>query len=160
MTSNYTEPLKVLISFSLSDELLRQCQVNPTEIKPSQPDDVMSPKTKLYVFTVPKTQSAHILENYTRLLNDHRYSDFNLVVQNYRFRCHKAILAAHCTILVNLIELNGESDTLVLDSFNVETIADLLQYIYADQTPNIKNTAADLLLAADKFELKSLTSTK
>lgn len=168
LTFQYWQSFKVIVSFNLNNvsPLRELSNVSPKKIQPTHkftstlPQAAANPAqpietTQLYVFTADNPHAEFILQDYDRLLNDHRHSDFKLIVQDHHFRCHKSILAARSEVFADLIKRN-DSDTITLPAIDVETAADLLHYIYAGRAPNIKKNAERLMVAAVLFDLKIL----
>lgn len=160
LTSQYRQPFKVIWSFNLTNGI-------PTN-SPKLPASIMSsisctPPTQLYVFAAENINVDEFLQDdYARLLNDNSYSDFQLIVKDHHvhFQCHKSILVARCTVFADLINANADKHSINLEDIEVETVADLLHYIYVGQAPrNIAQTADRLLLAADKLGLSALKMT-
>lgn len=175
LTSNYSEAFKVIVSFSLTTKSrLHLTKNTATQMKASEIETTTAPPsaaptakmpaptkttmtTKMYVFAGEKNNSEQILQDYAQLLNDHRHSDFTLIVMDHHFQCHKSILAGRCEVFADLIKYNGNEDTMtLLHAIDVETAADLLYYIYAGRVPNTAKAAQRLLVAADMFKLNLL----
>lgn len=170
LTSQFFHAFKVIVKFSLTAAAVHP-QLPSKTLKQIQPDDIgtvlpiNSPAakplpteaTKLYVFAAENMHTDQILQDYGRLLNDHRHSDFKVIVKDHHFQCHKSILAARCQVFADLIGKNANDHTMTLEAnIDVETAADLLSYIYVGRAPNIAKTAERLLVAADTFELNLL----
>lgn len=169
LTFQYWQSFKVIALFSLNPVLLREIPSKNTrniqtdnKITSALPQSTVKPSpaehtktTKLYVFASESPYADLILQDYDRLLNDHRHSDIKLIVKDHHFQCHKSILAARCEVFADLIKTNG-SDTMTLPSIDVDTAADLLHYIYTGRAPNIEKTANRLMVAATVFDLKLL----
>lgn len=164
LTSQYRQPFKVIWSFNVTSVPTSNPPILPSLISCTPPPSLMSisctQPTELYVFAAKDINvDEGLQEDYARLLNDNTYSDFELIVQDHhvRFQCHKSILVARCKVFADFITANADEHTLALEAIEVETVADLLHYIYVGQTPrNVGQRAGRLLLAADKLGLTVL----
>jgi len=94
------------------------------------------------------------------LLSDPKHSDIVLKCGGTRFPCHKAILAVRSAVFDRMFDQNMmEAQTGEVDISDVdpETLKLMLEFIYSGQVED-ENYTAELLYAADKYELSGLVN--
>ena len=88
------------------------------------------------------------------------FSDASIKVGVKTFPIHTTVLASQSDVFKRMFESNmKEKKEGVVEVFDVDSdvMSDLLSYIYCGYAPNIKEMAKDLLFAADKCNLTSLS---
>ena len=88
------------------------------------------------------------------------FSDASIKVGAKMFPIHRVVLASQSDVFKRMFESNmKEKKEGVVEVFDVDSdvMSDLLSYIYCGYAPNIKEMAKDLLFAADKYNLTSLS---
>ena len=88
------------------------------------------------------------------------FSDASIKVGAKMFPIHRVVLASQSNVFKRMFESNmKEKKEGVVEVFDVDSdvMSDLLSYIYCGYAPNIKEMAKDLLFAADKYNLTSLS---
>lgn len=123
-------------------------------------NDISHESDKAVLGTVAAASSKNsILDQYEELLNSAKLSDVTIVVGDKKFPAHKAILASRSPVFSAMFEhemLENKKNVVEISDVHPEIMAEVLRFIYADKVNNIKETAADLLVVADKYQLESL----
>lgn len=93
------------------------------------------------------------------LLNDPKYSDVTITVGRKTFYAHKAILAARSCVFSDDLDQIDETELSNIDitDMRAEVVEAVLQFIYTDDTKKLVNMTPELLHAAEKYELDTLT---
>ncbi|XP_055842804.1 protein roadkill-like [Episyrphus balteatus] len=108
-------------------------------------------------FEIPKCKLASDLSN---LLENKKFSDVTLVVDKHEFSAHKTILAARSVVFAAMFD-HEEMEEQKLNRVTItdvdhEVLQEMLYFIYTGIAPNLKELAADLMVAADKYDLEQL----
>lgn len=82
-----------------------QPATNLPEARGSSTNSSAAKATILYVFSSDNGHDDVLLQDYSHLMNDCRYSDIKLIVEDHHFQCHKSILTARCAVFANLIDM-------------------------------------------------------
>jgi len=86
--------------------------------------------------------------------------DVTLQVGNRTFRAHKGLLAARSPVFHAMFENNmkeKQENKVTINDMDPDLFEEVLNYIYTDTCPHIKEKAFDLLIPADRFDLHDLT---
>jgi hypothetical protein len=90
------------------------------------------------------------------VLGDPSLSDCTLICDGERFAAHRAILAARSRIFRFWIESWGDVREVRVSDMSAAVLRSLLRFMYAGRAIITPGTAADVLLAADKYALDGL----
>lgn len=101
-----------------------------------------------------------ILEKFGSLFENGEFSDFTLAVGGEELRVHKAILAAQSPVFAamfqhDMLRENKQNRAAITDT-DCRVLKEMLVYMYSGSSPNIREMAKDLLVAADKYDLDGL----
>ena len=97
-----------------------------------------------------------------KLFGDTEFSDLKLVCKEKTFDCHKAVLSLQSEVFKNmiknksLIEKPGEVMEIEEIDMNSDSMEQLVFYLYHAKVKDDRMINADLLMAADKYMVKSL----
>ncbi|XP_064458386.1 speckle-type POZ protein B-like [Ornithodoros turicata] len=103
----------------------------------------------------------HEEELYHRLWECRDFSDLTVVADGKKFEVHKAILATRSPVFNAMFKSNMKEmreGEVHLEDMSAEVLQEMLSFIYTNMVSNIGSMAADLLHAADKYDLKKLKS--
>ncbi|KAL7743107.1 hypothetical protein ACLKA6_015029 [Drosophila palustris] len=82
-----------------------------------------------------------------------------VTADGHKIPVHKIILSARSKVFAAMFRHPMKEITencIVLDDFNSNVVAELIRFIYTGEAPNLQEMTADLLAAADKYELDRL----
>ena len=93
-----------------------------------------------------------------KLFNEKSYSDAQIQVGEEVFLVHRVILAAASPVFHVMLEseMQEKSGIIKISDFDSAVVSDLLAFIYTGEVPNLETLAKELLLVADKYDIKSL----
>ncbi len=104
--------------------------------------------------------SESLADDLGRLLTDGRlFSDVTLLVGERRFAAHKALLAARSPVFRAMFQANtkeGQSGHVDVVGVDHDVFQRMLAFIYTGRAGDIGAVAADLLAAADRYQLDQL----
>ncbi|XP_065369163.1 protein roadkill-like [Calliphora vicina] len=103
---------------------------------------------------------SKLSEDFSKLLDDEKFTDVTLVVDGHECRAHKAILAARSAVFAAMFEHEFEerkSNCVEITDIQPEVLWEMLRFIYTGKAPNINKLAKNLLIAADKYALERLS---
>ncbi|CAG5101218.1 Similar to spopl: Speckle-type POZ protein-like (Xenopus laevis) [Cotesia congregata] len=137
---------------------------NPYEM---MPDDVLTLCIEVIVtddkVTVPNvpfnSSKIQIIEDLKELYNNRESSDVTINIENKQIKAHKVILMARSPVLAAMFTHDmseKKSNEVFITDISPDIFEKLLQYIYTDEVSDLDSIAADLLKAADKYQLQSL----
>ena len=75
------------------------------------------------------------------------------------FHCHKVILAGRSPVFETMfsVEMKEKTDNqVIIKDMDADTLHEMLRYIYGRKDLNLGENATDLLVAAEKYDLKEL----
>ncbi|KAL7743109.1 hypothetical protein ACLKA6_015029 [Drosophila palustris] len=82
-----------------------------------------------------------------------------VTADGHKIPVHKIILSARSKVFAAMFRHPMKEITencIVLYDFNSNVVAELIRFIYTGEAPNLQEMSADLLAAADKYELDRL----
>lgn len=100
-----------------------------------------------------------VIDDLEVLLTSSRFSDVKLLVTGKEFQAHKAILAARSPVFLAMLESNmkeGQENVIEIGEVEHDVMAELMRFIYTGKVENMDELAADLLAAADMYQLDQL----
>ena len=102
----------------------------------------------------------HLLHNYKTLFNNQELCDVTIIVSRKKFYAHKAILAAHSPVFLAMFKNTAMKENveneIKINDIDFNTVQELLRFIYSGEIQNIDTLINGLLIAADKYDIKSL----
>ncbi|CDW53510.1 Protein maternal effect lethal 26, partial [Trichuris trichiura] len=107
---------------------------------------------------IPDSESLFI-SDMKALLENGAYADFSISVGGITIPAHRCILAARSNVFAAmLLHATEESRTCTLEitDFEPDVIQELVRFIYSGHCNRIDELGADLLTAADKYNLEDL----
>lgn len=134
-------------------------------------------KTATFVITprclIESMPDAYLYEPVTAIVRELRtrirekiwhpqFGDISINVEGITVRAHKDILGYHSPVFATMFRENSNQDNIAVQVFQIETILDMIEYIYiGDGHEEYEKFAnpLELLRAADKFQLKNLKKT-
>ena len=93
--------------------------------------------------------------------NDNTFSDCVVECEGQEFRCHKSLLAARSPVFRAMFAHDMREQRrsrLEITDLGLETVRDLVQYLYTGRVDDLPDKAYPLLVAADKYDLDELKS--
>ena len=106
-----------------------------------------------------KTNTNHLIEDMTKLLDDPETSDFTLKCGSKSFKVHKTILVARSDVFRAMF-LSGMKEAIegeaVITDVDDKTLEEVLYYLYTGKLSGKEFVVKSLCYAAAKYELGSL----
>ena len=106
-----------------------------------------------------ETSTRKCLEDMGNVLAAGKFSDVTISCQEKQFPCHKAILAGRSTVFAAMfthkMKESLENNVKLVD-IDVDTLEEMLFFIYNGKVKNLKENAVNLLAAGEKYDLKEL----
>jgi hypothetical protein len=95
------------------------------------------------------------------IIVDFVLSDFFIICQHKTFPCHKDILAEKSPVFERMLSRDNftesQTNTMRVEDFDSETLENMLHFIYSQQLHDDECCLTDLLLIADKYDIKNLS---
>uniref|UniRef100_A0A5S6QEG8 BTB domain-containing protein n=1 Tax=Trichuris muris TaxID=70415 RepID=A0A5S6QEG8_TRIMR len=135
------------------------------------PQDVLMVTTMIHVVIDTVTESANVaalqtpdsknifVNDMDALYEKGTYTDFSICVGGTIIRTHRCILAARSKVFAAMLVHGTEESrkrTLEISDFEPDVIQELIHFIYTGYSNRIDELGADLLTAADKYNLEDL----
>lgn len=95
------------------------------------------------------------LMSFKQFLNNAELSDITLEVEGRHIFAHSQILSMRSSVFKKMLTADGLSH-LKLDQISYQTAFEMLRFIYTNVADNFKDIPKDLLIAAIRYDLKSL----
>ena len=102
---------------------------------------------------------THDYDKFEELLDNNKFSDVTINVNDKKIRAHKCILAAKSAVFAAMFEHDMEEkkcNVVEIQDIAPGVLKEMLRYIYVGRVDDIVDIASDLLVAADKYLLKTL----
>ena len=99
------------------------------------------------------------MEDMENIYSDAKFPDVTIVCQGKEFPCHKAILAGRSQVFEAMFSLNfkeGMENKVEVVDVAADVIDEILRFIYRGDIRDLKDGAADILVAAEKYALVDL----
>ncbi len=111
--------------------------------------------------TIPPgiSDKDELTHDFGSLLKDGFLSNVTIVAGGKEFKAHKAILSARSPVFRAMFEHDmreAVQNQVTIEDLSPEVVQEVLTFVYTGQSPNLKGMSADLLRAADKYDLKQL----
>jgi hypothetical protein len=110
--------------------------------------------------TIFNSERETVLQSMKKLLSSAKLSDFQIVCDGKIFECHKSIIAnksdALETMITNRKFNEGQKNQLKIEDFDSETVRMMIHFVYCNELPEGAKCSINLLLIADKYNIKSL----
>lgn len=93
------------------------------------------------------------------LLESGQFSDVTIKCEGTRLSCHKVILGARSPVFNAMFIHNmteNQKKEIDIEDLDIETVRDMLKYMYAGKIDNLNTRSPRLLEAADKYQLSEL----
>ncbi|KAJ8675313.1 hypothetical protein QAD02_011099 [Eretmocerus hayati] len=90
--------------------------------------------------------------------NDQKFSDVKIIVKDKTIHAHKLLLSDY-DVFVAMFEHDmreKKENVIHIEDFEFEVILELIRFIYTGKVHNIGRIVQDLLIAADKYDIKEL----
>jgi len=98
-------------------------------------------------------------QDFNNLLESGQHSDVTIKCENTAVACHKIILGARSPVFNAMFNHNmteNQSREVEIPDLDLETVKDMLKYMYAGKIDNLNTRSPRLLEAADKYQLSEL----
>lgn len=139
---------KIFQNFLQCDQLTIHCSIKATLKIQSSADKGCRKKL-----------CARFSPYYEELFNNSQFCDLTLLINNRPLRVHTALLAAASPVFTSLL-INSWKETdnraIEIKGFLFETVQEMLRYIYTGDVEDLDKTAHELLVIADKYDIKKL----
>lgn len=122
-------------------------------------DVQQSGKAQPEVKTSNKICPDKMSEDFGSLLETGQFSDITVTCEGVEISAHKVILAARSPVFNAMFNHNmreSETKALNIEDLDMDTVKDMLRYIYAGKIENLNTRSPRLLEAADKYQLSEL----
>ncbi|CAG2168212.1 unnamed protein product, partial [Oppiella nova] len=106
-----------------------------------------------------KVPECRLSDDLSILFESQKFSDVLLVVNGREYYAHKAILAARSPVFAAMFEHEMEEkkqNKVEITDMDHEVLREMLRFIYTGKATNLEKMDADLLAAADKYDLERL----
>ncbi|XP_065204497.1 speckle-type POZ protein-like [Planococcus citri] len=106
-----------------------------------------------------KTTNCNLSDNLQTLVMNEELSDVKFRIKGKDIPAHKAILAARSPVFAAMLKHDmqeGLSNCIEITDIDQPVFEELLWYIYTGKAPRLKELAAKLLVAADKYDIERL----
>lgn len=132
------------------------------------PNDILTICTEITVIDeniqIPVKGSYHysnyqLVEDFKELYKTRAFSDMVINVGEEKLQAHRIILMTRSPVLASMFNQEMSEKKLnevVITDISSDTFEKLLEYIYTDEVSDLEEDAAELLEAADKYQLASL----
>jgi len=120
------------------------------------PETYAADKLKELVPVVPNPEIVSCMGN---VLAGGQFSDVAVVAEEREFPVHRAILAERSDVFGAMFDVDmteKQNKRIVIEDLSADAVSDLLNFIYTDSAPNINKLAAELLVAAEKYNIARL----
>jgi len=127
--------LELVITF---DTVTKSCYTRQTQVEPKHQE---------------------VAKDLEGIYRDGKLADFLIIAGGREISCHRAILAARSPFFAAMFADHTEEakeKRVKFDDLDSDVIDEMLHYMYAGVSPNLKEMAPELLAAADRFQLTGL----
>jgi len=97
--------------------------------------------------------------DFKKLLDDERHADVTFIVQGHRIKAHRLILTTRCSYFEKMFQadmIESRSNEVEVPDIRPAVFNQLLRYLYTDEPPTYSDMTAEILVAADKYEIEPL----
>merc|ERR1739844_324708 len=94
-----------------------------------------------------------------KLFKAKEFADAKIFCDGKTFECHKSVMACQSDVFAAMFSnsmTEANSGVVKIDDFDAEVIETMIDFIYNDEIQEKKKITADLLRAADKYNLADL----
>ena len=105
------------------------------------------------------TGVSKFMEEIGNIFEARKFTDVTIVCQDRQFECHKAILAGRSTVLEAMFSHNMKEkrDSIVeIQDMDADILHEMIVFMYSGKVAELDEKAADLLVAAEKYDLHDL----
>ncbi|XP_043475491.1 speckle-type POZ protein-like isoform X2 [Leptopilina heterotoma] len=111
--------------------------------------------------SIPIYDDSKLLDDYSKLFENSLFADATINVKGHSFRVHKAIITVRCSFFAAMFNPESRMKEQVegiaeINDISVDVFREILRFIYTGKVENIKENVADLLIAAEKYDLNVL----
>ena len=106
-----------------------------------------------------ETSTWNYMEDMANVFDAGQFTDVTIDCQGKMFHCHKAILAGRSPVLEAMFSSNfkeGMGNKVEVKDIAPDIIEEMLRFIYSGEVWNLKEVAANLLVAAEKYQVTDL----
>lgn len=100
-----------------------------------------------------------VVDDFTRLLGDYRYSDVMLVADGLQYKAHRAILSARSPVFSAMFDhdmTERNSNRVNIPEMSGKCLKELLLFIYTGECEKLDEMAEELFKAANKYQIEDL----
>jgi BTB/POZ domain len=121
----------------------------------------VKPPAKFSKFYDPAATSKNILNNFSNMLTDLKYSDFVFIVKGKEFKVHKNVLASASPVMDKMFSSEMEesrNQKCIIETIQPEIFDSFLHFVYHGKLPvNFTEVAKDLYEAAHYYQIDLLS---
>ena len=112
-----------------------------------------------YVLIPSDNVESKCLEDMENVFLAGMFTDVTFSVQEKEFHCHKAVLAGRSTVFHTMFTVDmreKNEDRVEIKDIDADTFNEMIIFIYSGKAKNLQQKAANLLMAAEKYDLTDL----
>jgi len=106
-----------------------------------------------------ETNIAKYTNDMGNVFHSGKFTDVTITCQDQEFNCHKAILAERSSVFEAMFThgmKEAMESSVTIKDMDADTCQQMLQFIYSNKVEDLESNAENLLVAADKYDLKEL----
>uniref|UniRef100_A0A5S6QP43 BTB domain-containing protein n=1 Tax=Trichuris muris TaxID=70415 RepID=A0A5S6QP43_TRIMR len=100
-----------------------------------------------------KDNAEAFVDSFKRILDDRTSSDMEIIANSCVINAHKSILLARSPKMVSLIRNTTEGNSFNATQYSCDAMRCVVEYIYTDKCSLKSQTAPEVLLAANEYQL-------
>lgn len=108
----------------------------------------------------PSAKKAKSVSYCQKLLEENKYSDITLIVDDKNINAHKNMLSISSPVMASMLYDKKESkiNSLEIKDFSYEVIQGMVKFVYTNKVDNISDIANQLIYAAKKYGITDLSN--
>ncbi|KAG5668960.1 hypothetical protein PVAND_016866 [Polypedilum vanderplanki] len=130
-------------------------KISDLTIQKSEAEKKIEKLTKK-VEEISQNQSKKSQETLKSILNDENFKDFTIKIKDKNFKVHKIIIAAHSSLIAEILNDRPEIESLNFEDFDPETFKIILDFIYDKNIENEQKNFIEILKISGKLKIKNL----
>lgn len=132
-----------------NDEMNILCEVNILDYEHIQPNPTQT----------EQVQRLQVVQDFTNLLADPKFSDVTLVAEGLQYKAHKSILSARSPVFSAMFEhdlIEKNANTINIPNMSSECLKEFLLFIYTGECGQFSEITEDLFQAANRYLISDL----
>ncbi|XP_054717582.1 TD and POZ domain-containing protein 4-like [Uloborus diversus] len=153
------EEVKVLKvkAVKVRDKKVKAVKVTDKKVKAEKVVGTSQPQN---IYAMGESSSDPLANDFEALFNNPRFSDVTLKAGDREFSAHKLVLSSRSKVFEAMFQHDmqeNRQDTVDLATMEVDTVKDMLRYIYCGKVRRLTpGDALRLYAAADRYDLREL----